>query len=265
MQHSLLLAEDDAELRELVVRGLREEEFAIEAVGSGSELLRAYDARGADLLILDVGLPDADGRDVCATLRARGDEVPVVFLTARDARARARRGLRGGWRRLRHQALRSRRAGRAHSRAPAQSRSSPGARGRRAPARHAGTCSGQRLRLGAAHADRVPDTRDAAPAAGRDRSSADTRHGRWPVGAVVLDNTLDACVSRLRRKLSTIDATATIDTVHGVGYRITRGSAGSGIAPQQQYGAERKRPQGVAEEQQEARPGRERGRVRVDR
>src|SRR6476469_6748026 len=85
MQHALLLAEDDADLRELVVRGLREEGFAIEAVGSGSELLRAYDARGADLLILDVGLPDADGRDVCATLRARGEAVPIVFLTARDA------------------------------------------------------------------------------------------------------------------------------------------------------------------------------------
>ena len=50
-----------------------------------AELLRAFDARGADLLILDVGLPDADGRDVCASLRARGKTVPVVFLTARDA------------------------------------------------------------------------------------------------------------------------------------------------------------------------------------
>ena len=85
MRYSLLLAEDDAGLRDLIVRGLREEDFAVEAVATGSDLLRAFDARRADLLILDIGLPDADGRDVCATLRARGDAVPVVFLTARDA------------------------------------------------------------------------------------------------------------------------------------------------------------------------------------
>ena len=42
----------------------------------------------------------------------------------------------------------------------------------------------------------------------------------WPDGSTVLDNALDACMSRLRRKLATLGATATIDTVHGVGYRI---------------------------------------------
>jgi two-component system OmpR family response regulator len=93
MRYSLLLAEDDADLRDLIVRGLREEDFDVEAVGSGSELLRTYAARGADLLILDVGLPDADGRDVCASLRARGEVVPVVFLTARDATEDRLRGL----------------------------------------------------------------------------------------------------------------------------------------------------------------------------
>src|SRR5690349_25077026 len=38
-----------------------------------------------DILILDIGLPDADGRDVCQALRARGVASPVLFLTARDA------------------------------------------------------------------------------------------------------------------------------------------------------------------------------------
>ena len=42
----------------------------------------------------------------------------------------------------------------------------------------------------------------------------------WPDGSTVLDNALDACISRLRRKLATLGAAATIDTVHGVGYRI---------------------------------------------
>ena len=42
----------------------------------------------------------------------------------------------------------------------------------------------------------------------------------WPDGSAVLDNALDACMSRLRRKLATLGAGVTIDTVHGVGYRI---------------------------------------------
>ena len=42
----------------------------------------------------------------------------------------------------------------------------------------------------------------------------------WPDGTTVLDNTLDACVSRLRRKLTLLDPPATVETVHGIGYRV---------------------------------------------
>src|SRR5205814_8864745 len=55
------------------------------ATASGAEAVRAFADAPPDVLVLDVGLPDADGRDVCQALRARGVAAPVLFLTARDA------------------------------------------------------------------------------------------------------------------------------------------------------------------------------------
>ena len=81
----IILLEDDEELRSIVGRGLREEGFAVSMAGSAAELVRHVDAGDADALIIDIGLPDADGRDVVQALRARGVGTPVIFLTARDA------------------------------------------------------------------------------------------------------------------------------------------------------------------------------------
>src|SRR5437588_11866048 len=81
----VLVVEDDAELRGVLRRGLDEEGFAVEAVASGAELLARVEASPPDVLVVDIGLPDADGRDLCQALRARGVRAPVLFLTARDA------------------------------------------------------------------------------------------------------------------------------------------------------------------------------------
>src|SRR3954447_4218378 len=81
---SLLVVEDDADLRSLLLRGLGEEGFHVTTAGDGAgALARAHE--DVDALVIDVGLPDADGRDVCQALRARGVRAPVLFLTARDA------------------------------------------------------------------------------------------------------------------------------------------------------------------------------------
>src|SRR5256714_15579992 len=85
MQPKLLLAEDDAALRGVLSRGLGEEGFDVLAVGTGHELLEYATRQTADALIVDIGLPDSDGRDVCQALRSRGVQTPVLFLTARDA------------------------------------------------------------------------------------------------------------------------------------------------------------------------------------
>src|SRR6476469_6602939 len=82
--HRVLVVEDDPDLRSLLRRGLAEEDFDVVAVGDGSAAL-AEGTSGLDALIIDIGLPDSDGRDVCQALRAAGVTAPVLFLSARDA------------------------------------------------------------------------------------------------------------------------------------------------------------------------------------
>src|SRR5204862_2100667 len=55
------------------------------ATATGHEAVTAFATSPTDALVLDIVLPDADGRDVCQALRAQGVESPVLFLTARDA------------------------------------------------------------------------------------------------------------------------------------------------------------------------------------
>src|SRR5262245_1135328 len=82
---SVLLLEDDAGIRSLIVRGLEEEGFAVTATATAAELLHVVDDLDAEAIIVDIGLPDADGRDVVQAIRSSGVSAPVIFLTARDA------------------------------------------------------------------------------------------------------------------------------------------------------------------------------------
>ncbi len=79
------VCEDDDELRGVVRSALEREGLTVRATASGTEAVRAFGDEPPDVLVLDIGLPDADGRDVCQALRARGVRRPVLFLTARDA------------------------------------------------------------------------------------------------------------------------------------------------------------------------------------
>ena len=68
------------------MRGLEEEGFRVSTASAAADLLAGLESGGpADALVVDIGLPDADGRDVVQALRARGVSTPVLFLTARDA------------------------------------------------------------------------------------------------------------------------------------------------------------------------------------
>jgi two-component system OmpR family response regulator len=93
---AILVVEDEEPIRELVATALRFTGFQVETAVSGREAL--VEARNApfDLIVLDVNLPDLDGFAVCRKLRADGDRVPVVFLTARDDPADLRQGFTGG-------------------------------------------------------------------------------------------------------------------------------------------------------------------------
>lgn len=82
---TVLVVDDEEYIRDLVTSSLRLAGFTTRAVSDGSQALAAVTADGPDLVILDVRLPGMDGFEVCRRLRADGNEIPILFLTARDA------------------------------------------------------------------------------------------------------------------------------------------------------------------------------------
>ena len=81
----VLVVDDQPNIVEMLATVLRFQGFAVDTAASASEALAKAAADRPDLLVLDVLLPDGDGFEVCRTLRARGHNLGVVFLTARDA------------------------------------------------------------------------------------------------------------------------------------------------------------------------------------
>jgi two-component system response regulator MprA len=79
----ILIAEDDRRIRESLERALTLEGYEVVTVGDGARALEVHATTPADLLLLDVSMPNADGLSVCRTLRRRGDETPILMLTAR--------------------------------------------------------------------------------------------------------------------------------------------------------------------------------------
>ncbi len=94
----LLVVEDDQLVADGLCRNLELEGFETRAVGTGEAALSILGstAPAFDLVILDIMLPGIDGLEVCGHLRSRGDDIPVLFLTARGSDADRLLGLRTG-------------------------------------------------------------------------------------------------------------------------------------------------------------------------
>ena len=80
----VLVVEDAARLREIVVRRLRERGYAADGAGSAAEAVDRAMSSPYDAIVLDLRLPDADGLEVCSRLRRIGCGSPILMLTARD-------------------------------------------------------------------------------------------------------------------------------------------------------------------------------------
>ena len=79
----ILVAEDQTDIRELLVMNLRSAGYEVAAVGDGREALARFNERPSDLLILDLMMPRMDGLEVCKALRAQGSATPILMLTAK--------------------------------------------------------------------------------------------------------------------------------------------------------------------------------------
>ncbi len=80
---SVLLVEDDERLRQLLVRYLEGQGLPVKAVGDAAGMWIALARGHADVLLLDLGLPDGDGLELCKELRAQGHALPILMVTAR--------------------------------------------------------------------------------------------------------------------------------------------------------------------------------------
>ena len=217
----VLVVEDDTPLRDVLVRTLKAEGFAAAGVASARELLERVRERQPDALVIDIGLPDADGRDLCQALRARGINAPVLFLTARDALTDRLSGFNAG--------------GDDYVTKPfdiEEVLARLQALLRRSEAVSVGTDAADFaldpvelvVRSGGAVASLTPTEFRLLGALAAREGRAVTRTElvgtAWPHGAIVQDNTLDVYIARLRRKLGALPDSPEIRTVHGRGYRL---------------------------------------------
>lgn len=81
----ILVADDDEDIRALIIDQLRREPYEVRAAGDIAGVRMALAEAPADVLVLDLNLPDGDGVTLCRELRAEGHNVAIIMVTARDA------------------------------------------------------------------------------------------------------------------------------------------------------------------------------------
>jgi len=92
----VLLVEDDERIVDFVQRGLKAEGYTVEVARNGLDAIALGSEGQFQVIILDLGLPDINGREVCERLRGTGVDTPILMLTARDTVQDKVTGLRSG-------------------------------------------------------------------------------------------------------------------------------------------------------------------------
>lgn len=227
MPHNILVADDDPHIREIICFALEKAGMKTQAVADGAAALQALERRAPDLIVLDIGMPEMDGLEVCRRLRQRSD-VPVLFLSARDEEIDRILGLEMGGddyvtkpfsprelvarvnvilRRARPAAEEVDDREFAHGRLTL------------VPASHAASFDGKTLLLTAIEFAIVKGFL-ARPqhVLGRDAVMANA----YASNIHVSDRTVDSHIRNIRAKLAAVGCMDAIETVHGVGFRLGR-------------------------------------------
>lgn len=218
-----LVVEDDLRLRSLVVRTLARAGVACDEASRISEAEELLSLHEYDLLVLDRRLPDGDGLDVCRRARRDGFGRSILMLTAMDDAAATIEGLSDGaddylgkpfdldvLAARAHALLR-----RNESRAPVELASGEL---RLDPARRIALLRGENLPL-TAREFAILETLMRNPGSAMSRESI--LEQAWGEREEPMSNTIDVLIARLRKKLDTRGSSSRIETVRGVGYRLT--------------------------------------------
>jgi two-component system, OmpR family, response regulator len=214
------VCEDDAAIRRVLVDGLRMHEHEPVVAHNGAEAVRLFARDGRlDVLVLDIGLPDADGRDVCVALRTAGQMAPALFLTALGQMHEKLAAFAAGaddylTKPFEVAELIVRVEALARRRPPVRPASGELALD---PARHSVLYAGAGVLL--------------TPTEFRMLAAVSSRPGQvvrrrvviataWPDGARVHDSTVDSYATRIRRKLERVGSPVQLRTVRGVGFEL---------------------------------------------
>jgi DNA-binding response OmpR family regulator len=215
----ILVVEDDLGLRNVLARGLRAEDFDVVTATDGEGALRV-DLAQVNAVVLDIGLPDSDGRDVCQAIRSRGFDTPVLLLTARHAVGDKLSGFAAG---ADDYLAKPFAFGELVARLRVMLRRSGVPAGTSWSDMHVDPLS-HALRTGT---ERVPLTPTEFRLLGRLLAApGDVVRRRqlveagWPGGGAVSENTLDQYMSKLRRKVASSGSRHRIESLRGVGYRL---------------------------------------------
>jgi DNA-binding response OmpR family regulator len=216
------LCEDDPAIRRVVSEALALTGHLVTTAYDGGEALRRFaDDDSLDVLVLDIGLPDSDGRDVCQALRSAGQSAPVIFLTALGALHERLAGFSAGAddylakpfdvKELvaRVEALAKRGRLVSATAAPTDRVLDP--------ARHSLACNGREVLLTPTEFRMLAAITSRPGEVVRRRSIV---AAAWPHEAMVNDNTVDSFVRRVRVKLEQVGSPLSLATVRGVGYTL---------------------------------------------
>lgn len=225
----LLVVEDDAALGQILVRGLSEEGYAVDLSTGVADARHNAMTNNYDTMLIDIGLPDGNGLELCAELRAGGDNTPILMLTARDGLSDKVGGLDSGaddylTKPFDFPELTAR--VRALTRRPPDTHK---------PLLEHGDISldpaSRRVWRGAIT---VPVTAREFALLEQLLRRADAVHSRtelleqvWDANYDGLSNVVDVHIANLRRKLEMPGLTPAIETVRGAGYRLTPVSSGA--------------------------------------
>jgi two-component system, OmpR family, response regulator len=230
--HRILVVDDDPHIRDVISFALEKAGMAIETARDGGEALRLFQRCPPDLIVLDVGMPDTDGLAVCREIR-KSSNVPILFLSARDDEIDRIVGLEIGGDDYVTKPFSPREIvarvnvilRRAAAAAPAQDEAalSHGALTLR-PLQHAAEFAGHALDLTAIEfailkvflaRSSVVFSRDQIMTAA------------YGANISVSDRTIDSHVRNIRAKLARAGCDSVIETVHAIGFRLGRCTAGA--------------------------------------
>lgn len=228
MPHHILVADDDPHIREVICFALEKAGMKTQAVADGAAALQAVERRAPDLIVLDIGMPEMDGLEVCRRLRQRSD-VPVLFLSARDEEIDRVLGLEMGGddyvtkpfspRELVARVNVILRRARPASPEQADDRQFTHGKLALAPASHAASFDGKPLALTAIEFSILKGFL-ARPAHVLDRDMV--MANAYAANIHVADRTVDSHIRNIRAKLAAAGCVDAIETVHGVGFRLGR-------------------------------------------